>query len=37
MSEEKQETTVEKETEHKEIGRIEAFSDGVYLLQDTLL
>jgi len=37
MSEEKQETTVEKETRHKETGRIEAFSDGVFAVAITLL
>ena len=37
MYEEKQETAVEKETGHKETGRIEAFSDGVFAVAITLL
>jgi uncharacterized membrane protein len=37
MSEEKQETAVEKVTERKETGRIEAFSDGVFAVAITLL
>jgi uncharacterized membrane protein len=37
MSEEKLDVNIEKETEHKETGRIEAFSDGVFAVAITLL
>ena len=37
MSEEKLDVTIEKETGHKETGRIEAFSDGVFAVAITLL
>src|SRR5256886_1464698 len=37
MSEEKLDATIEKETGHKETGRIEAFSDGVFAVAITLL
>jgi uncharacterized membrane protein len=37
MSEVKLDATIEKEKEHKETGRIEAFSDGVFAVAITLL
>lgn len=37
MSEEMLDTTIENETGHKETGRIEAFSDGVFAVAITLL
>src|SRR2546422_10122432 len=37
MSEEKLDATIENETGHKETGRIEAFSDGVFAVAITLL
>ena len=37
MSEEKLDATIEKEKGHKETGRIEAFSDGVFAVAITLL